>query len=363
MIYPVMLVCINFFIKRPVIKDDSVRSVSLIIAAYNEEKDIESKIINSMELDYPKERIEIIVVSDGSTDKTDAIVESYKKDGIKLLRVEGRKGKTAAQNFAVASVSGEIIIFSDATTVYEPDVIKKIIRPFADPSVGCVSGKLSFRLRKDSHFGGEKNTSENYDQAVKKIESDIYSIYGANGCLYAVRRDLYEPIEEYLTSDFVIPLKIIQKGFRVVFEPEAVCYEEPCKDARGEFNRKIRTSRAGITGMFYLRYMLNPFKYFWASFGLFHHKIIRWLSPFLLILIFVFNLICFKSGVIYKIGLTSQIVLYLFAVLGYFNENSVHKYRVLTIPFNFMLINIASIVGLFQFLKGNISEAWETERD
>ncbi|CAN2042475.1 Glycosyl transferase, family II [Candidatus Magnetomoraceae bacterium gMMP-15] len=360
--YPVLIKLIGVFIKRPVKKNDSIRYITLIIAAFNEEKSIESKIKNCLSLDYQKNLFDIIVVSDGSTDRTDEIVKKYKNNGIQLLRVEGRKGKTFAQNFAVEKAKGEILIFSDATTVYKENAIKKIIRPFADPLVGCVSGKLTFQPRNDSLFSGEKNTSEKYDQNIKTIESDIHSIYGVNGCFYAVRRELYDPIPDYVTSDFVVPLQIVKKKYRVVFEPEAICYEEPCKDALGEFRRKIRTSRAGITGMFYMRDLLNPFQHFWTSFVLFNHKIIRWLSPIILICTFILNILCFNEGTFYFILFIIQLLLYFFAFLGFLNEKIKHKFKILTIPFNFMLINLAALIGFMEFLRGNISEAWETNR-
>lgn len=361
--YPVFLVLANRLVSRPVRKEEGLPvSVSLIIAAYNEEGAIEGKLLNSLALEHRGE-LEIIVVSDGSTDGTDRIVAGFRDCGVKLVRVEGRRGKTAAQNQAAAAARGEILIFSDATSIYEPDVVLKMLRPFADPEVGCVSGRLVFRNRADTVFGGEKNTSEGYDQWIKGMESDIHSIYGVNGCLYALRKECYRPLADTLTSDFVVPLKILESGLRVVFEPKAVCYEEPCSEARGEFRRKIRTSRAGIAGMIHMRALLNPFRHFWPSVGLMSHKVLRWMSPFLLAAALAGSLLSLTSGWIYQVAVALQAGFYLCCCLGYFAERHTVKRRVFTIPFNFMLINVAAVLGLFQCLAGNVSEAWETERD
>jgi cellulose synthase/poly-beta-1,6-N-acetylglucosamine synthase-like glycosyltransferase len=361
--YPLLLVLAHRLLARPVSRgEQGAGTVSLIIAAYNEQGAIEGKILNSLQLAYPG-KLEIIVVSDGSTDGTDAIVERYRDRGVALVRVEGRRGKTAAQNHAVSVSQGDILLFSDATSIYEPDVVTQILRPFVDPRVGCVSGRLVFRTKANAVFGGEKNTSEGYDQWIKALESDIHSIYGVNGCLYALRRECYRPLADTLTSDFVVPLMILESGLRVVFEPRAVCYEEPCAVARGEFNRKIRTSRAGIAGMIHMRRLLNPFRYFWPCLGLMSHKVLRWMSPFLLATALASNLFLAGRGLWYQGTLAAQCCFYLCCLIGYFAERRPNKQRIFTVPFNFMLINVAAVFGLFQCLAGNISEAWETERD
>jgi cellulose synthase/poly-beta-1,6-N-acetylglucosamine synthase-like glycosyltransferase len=361
--YPFLLRIMHLIHRVKTKKSDEIRSITLIIAAYNEEKHIAAKLENTLQLDYPREMLQVVVASDGSTDRTDALVLAYENHGIELLRIEGRRGKTAAQNAASRIAHGEILVFSDATTVYHPGVLRQIIKPFADQSVGCVSGKLLFIQKEGTNFEGEKNTSEAYDQAVKNWESDIWSICGVNGCLYAVRRNCFVEIADYLTSDFVIPLKILEMGLRVVYEPEAVCFESPCRDASGEFNRKIRTSRAGITGAFFLRHLLNPFQYPWIAFCLIHHKVLRWLSPLLLMIAIVANAGVMNVNLFYKATMLCQFFFYFCALLGFFNEKYKKKIRLFTVPFNFLLINFAALFGWIDFLKGNLAEVWETNRD
>jgi len=337
-------------------KADIRPTVTLIIAAYNEEVAIREKIENSLVLEYDKNKLEIIVASDCSTDKTDEIVRDYRNHGVRLVRLSERGGKTAVQNLAVKEAKGEILVFSDATTSYRTDTIQKIARFFADESVGCVGGKLLFKRKKGIIFGGEKNVIEEYDQYIKQRESEIQTIFGVNGCLYAVRKHLYESLSNNLTSDFVLPLKIIEKGYRVIYEPEALSFEEPCANARAEFKRKIRTVRAGITGLVNMRSLLNPFKRPFIFWGLVSHKLLRWLVPYFLLLAFGANLTLLGENDFYKGCLIFQILIYAFTLTGYFLEKTRYKVKIFPITFNFMMLNLAAIYGFVEFLKGNRGE-------
>ena len=359
--YPVMLSLLAIFKKRRVIKADITPSVSLIVAAYNEGKAIEEKIKNSMGLEYPKDKFEVIIASDCSTDMTDEIVRRYSKEGIILARLEGRRGKTAVQNQAVMRAKGEILVFSDATTIFAADCIKKIVRSFADPNVGCVGGKIVFK-RGSGLFTGEKNMQERYDEFIRAKEARIKTTFGLTGCLYAVRKNLYAPLEDDQTSDFVLPLKVIEKGFSVVCDSDAVGYEEVSRDVESEFNRRVRTTRAGMKGLSAMTHMLffssGPF----VSFGLLSHKVLRWLTPYLMLGILLINIAIFDFGFIYKLALISQALFYVLVVVGFKFERAGRKPKIFTIPFNFAMINIAAVFGLIRFLMGRNQEIWQTER-
>lgn len=361
--YPILLKVISFFYHRDITKAEINPKVTLIISAYDEETSIRKKIENSLNLEYDKNKLEIIIASDSSTDKTDEIVREYILQGIKLVRLEERGGKTAVQNYAVSKTDADskILLFSDATTIYDSKVIKKIVANFADATVGAVEGKLIY-VRTQSSFGGEKSTARSYDQLVKLLESKIYSIIGDNGCLYAVRKELYTPLRPDLTSDFALPLEVIKKGYRVIYEPQAICFEEVSLDIRSEFKRKIRTVRAGFKVFFNAFLRINPFKRPFLFMELISHKFSRWLSPYLMLLVFICNIFLFKNSLFYLFIFGLQFIFYASALIGFFVERIEHKLKLFTIPFNFCLVNTAAVVGLLEFIFGENTEIWSPIR-
>lgn len=261
---------------------------------YNEEAGIGEKIRNSLELDYPKDKIEIVVVSDGSTDKTDEIVKSFESSGVRLFRVEGRVGKTEARNQAVLAMKKEIIVFSDATAVYEKDAIKKLVRNFNDPSVGMVSGNLTYFDKAQSSMGLATKIYWNYEKAIKRAQSRLYTLTGAVGCINAFRRNLYHVLPPNIIEDFTEPLMIVAQDYRIVYEQEAVSYERTTEVASQEFHMRVRVIRGGMKGFLYAFRRLNFKKHSFILFQLFGHKVLRWLMPIFLILLFVANLVVFS---------------------------------------------------------------------
>ncbi len=360
--YPLFLSVIVRFYRKVVIKADIFPVVSLIVAAYNEEKVIEKKIKNSLFLDYPNDKIEIIIASDCSTDKTNEIVEKYKTNGVNLIKLEQRKGKTAVQNKAVSYAKGEILIFSDATTIFSKDAVKKIVRNFNDKSIGCVGGQIIFKKICDYVFSGEKNASEKYDEFVRTKEGEIKTTFGLTGCLYAVRRRLYTPLADDQTSDLVLPLIIVRKGYRVICDAEAIAYEELSPNAVSEFRRRVRTTRAGIKGVTSMLDLLKPSHGFFVPFGLVSHKILRWASPYFMICIFAANIAILHDNFFYRVIFGGQGLFYAMVAMGYVFEKIRYKPKIFTFPFNFVLINIAAILGFIEFLKGHNEEIWQTER-
>jgi len=353
--HPIILYFFSILFKKNIEKSDFTPSVSLIIAAYNEEKSIESKIINSLKLNYPKEKLEILIGSDCSTDKTDEIVKKYQPERIRLIRGHERGGKTAIQNYVVQKCTKEIIVFSDATSIYDKNAIYFLVRNFADPNVGCVGGRLIFNGNNPS-LATSKNLIENFDQKIKIFQTRVHSILGVDGCIYAVRKKLYENLDQTLTSDFVEPLKIIKKGYRTVYEPEAICHEETTQDKKSEFLRKIRTVRAGLFGFFNVGELLNPIRFPFISFELISHKFLRWCTPFLLIILFISNIIL-ANVFIFQLTLFLQVTFYLAAIVFRKNDK-----KILRTPFHFCLLNLAALKGWLEFIKGKKTEIWETDR-
>lgn len=364
--YPMLLALFAGFRPAAAIQEgDRCPSVSLIIAAYNEEAVIREKIENSLGLDYPAEKLEIIVFSDASSDRTDEIVTAYEEQGVRLLRVEGRKGKTYCQNEAVKIAKGEMIVFSDANSMYEPDAIQKLARHFADERVGCVSGELRYR-------GGEKSvegerTYWRYDQILKRLESKVSSLIGVNGAIYAVRKSLYEPLQADVISDFVEPLKIVQKGYRVLYEPEAVAWEATAEDPEKEFGRRVRIvtrSVYSLLGDRSLLTLLNPLRYSIFSVQFWSHKVLRWLSGLFLVLVFALNIPSVGQGLVYAITMAGQVAFYLLAFWGLISEG-VLKRRAPKLPhiaYYFCLSCYAMLKGVTRGLRGRTMVTWEPSR-
>ena len=339
--YPFFLYLLSVVRKKGKIVGEIEPFVTFIISAYNEERVIGRKIENTLALDYPKDKLEIIVVSDCSSDKTDDIVRSFRDKGVILLRLNERRGKTYGLNQAVAKATGEIIVFSDANAMYEPDAIRKLIRNFADESVGYVVGESRYAPKASSVK--EEDVYWRYEQSIKRRESDTGSIVGADGAIYAIRKELYEPLRDSDINDVVNPLQIIAKGYRGVYEPEAVCWEKTAASYEGEFRRKIRIVNRSLMGIWRVRKVLNLLRYGLFSWKLISHKLIRWFVPFLMIMAFLSNLMLvelWKSADFFKITLAAQSLFYLLAGLGYIGTERGLRPKLLSIPYYLSLIHI-----------------------
>ena len=347
--YPLIIIIVAALNRKTVQKDDNYEpAVSLIISAYNEEGVIQEKLKNCLSLEYPKEKLEIIVFSDASTDRTDAIVKQFESEDIILIQLPERKGKTAGQNLAVTYAKNEIIIFSDANALYREDAIRKIVRNFHDPSVGCVCGELVYYSEDKSLIGDAENVYWDYEKFIKKQEDKAASILGANGSIYAVRKSLFVPLTEDIISDFIEPFKIIEQGYRVVYEPEACSFEQSTTNFIEEYYRKKRIINRSFYSLLYFKSFLNPVKYPLLSFQLLSHKILRWLIPFYLPVIFIVNLFLLDS-LFFQITLGLQVLFYGTAWLGYVLEKN-HWHNILFYtPFYYCLVNIASLEAIISF--------------
>lgn len=363
--YALSIFALSLFVRNPIkIKEGYEPFVTFLITAYNEEKDIAKKLENTLSLDYSQDKLEILVASDGSTDRTDQIVRDYsKKDSsIKLLRVEGRVGKTETQNQAVKAAKGEIIIFSDATTDYKKDAIRKIVRNYADPAVGAVSGRYNYVTENGSAMGIAAIFFWDYENFIKSCQTRIKTITGCCGCIYSVRKALYEPLRRDIISDLVEPLKILEKGYRIVFEKEAIAYETTTEHTSEEFKMRTRVITRGMNGMLYMHNLLNPFKYGFVAFQLLSHKVLRWLIPVLMILLFLSNAFLLGHW-FYNLVFILQVAFYLFALVGWFVDWYGKKTKIFSMPLYFCVVNIASLISLFNIIKGEKKAVWETVRN
>lgn len=338
-------------------------TVTVLITAFNEESAIGQKIENTLKLQHPKEKLEIIVASDGSTDRTDEIVREFADRGVKLFRQEGRVGKTVTQNHAVTTATGDIILFSDATTEYSPDVLAKVLPNFADETVGCVAGRLVYVDEADSNVGKGAQGYWSYETFIKTAESAACSLIGASGCLYAVRRSAYREMYAEACSDFLICTVLYRQGLRSIFEPDAVCSEETNRESKGEMQMRIRVISQTFTDLWRNVDMLNPFKAGFYAIELLSHKVLRYAVPLLLFGVLISSALLATGSVIFSIILSLQVLFYLCAFAGWLLERSGRKASLLAIPLYFVLANLASVIAFFRFLRGERVATWEPIRE
>lgn len=360
--YPMVLALVAPFIRRRRYVDDEVRSVSLIIAAYNEEACIARKLENALALKYPRERLEIIVASDGSTDRTDEIVQSFSGRGV-ILRRFPRIGKTGMQNQMAKTASGQILVFSDANGFYHPDAIHKLVRNFADPAVACVSGQLVYEADIQS-AGDSEHSYWRYEKYLKQRESDLSSLIGANGSIYAVRRADYVEIANDLISDLVEPLALVRRGRRVVYESEAFSAEEASATYAVEFRRKVRILTRSIHGLVHMRALLNPFRYGIFSFQLFVHKFLRYMVPAFLLTGFGSLALLAATGH-YFVPFLLAVVAFGFATFvgrGTRAHRKSQIFRACHLLYYYLLVNYAMVLAWINVFRGRPVTIWVPER-
>ncbi|HET9887584.1 MAG TPA: glycosyltransferase family 2 protein [bacterium] len=338
--------------------------ISVIVAAHNEEATIVRKIANTLELDYPSALLEIIVASDGSTDRTVPMARGFSDRGVRVLALP-RSGKIPALNEAVASASGEILLFTDANTHLAPSALRKLVRNFADPSVGGVCGNqiVSLAGDEDSTARGE-SLYWGYDKKLKALESATGSIVSADGAIYAIRRNLYvRPANNLLNDDFAISTKVIERGKRLVFESEALAWETASASAEHEFERKVRILSRGFRSVIAARSLLNPLRFGFYSLVLFTHKVLRRLTPLFLAGLLAGSLLALEGGRFYVLAAILQLGFYAIAMIGWIARSTPWgKNRLIGAPFFFCLTNAAALVGLSHVISGKRIELWQPRR-
>jgi cellulose synthase/poly-beta-1,6-N-acetylglucosamine synthase-like glycosyltransferase len=335
-------------------------SVSFIIAAYNEEAAIAAKLDNTLALDYPRDRLEVIVVSDGSTDRTDEIVRTRYAGRATLLALGGRQGKTVGQNRAAAMARGEILVFSDATTMYRPDCLRKLVRNFADPDVGLVTGDVLYGREAGAAADRGRAAYWNYESVLRRQESAVHSVLGAAGCVYALRRRLYTPLPADLISDVVQCVKVVEQGYRAVVDDEALVYEPAeSRGMREELERRARVIARSLRGTWYLRRFFHPLRHPWFCWQILSHRLLRWAVPLFLVTAFLANLALLDRP-LYRLTLGAQIAFYATALAGYALERRRIRLRGVTIPLYFCLVNLAPLLALRALARGERKVTWET---
>ncbi|HYR75324.1 MAG TPA: glycosyltransferase family 2 protein [Pyrinomonadaceae bacterium] len=360
--YPLLLAVASTLRPKRVRRDTLEPTVTIVITAYNEERALAAKLENTLALDYPRELLEIVVASDCSNDRTDEIVREFSARGVRLCRQPERLGKTAAQNAGVEQAHGEIIIFSDATSHYQPDVIRTMMPNFADAEVGCVAGRLLYVDPTDSRVGRGARSYWSYETFLKKHESRAGSLIGASGCLYAVRRSAYVPLDHEACSDFIIATKMVEQGLRAVYEPNAVCTEQTNRRSDAELKMRVRVIAQTFTDLWRHRSMLNPFRSGFYAVQLLSHKVMRYLVPFFLISLFAASAMLAPASFAYRMLFATQLLGYGSALLAWLLEKVGIRSRLLALPQYFVLANVASLIACYQFIRGERYARWEPIR-
>jgi cellulose synthase/poly-beta-1,6-N-acetylglucosamine synthase-like glycosyltransferase len=360
--YPVLVYLLSLVRPKPVKRGEVEPEVTVIITAYNEERDIRAKLENTLEIEYPKEKLRIMVASDGSTDRTDSIVKEFADRGVELFRQEGRVGKTYTQNKAVERATGEIILFSDATTMYRPAVLREMLPAFADETVGCVAGKLIYVDPGATGVGDGAKGYWSYETFIKESESRFCSLIGASGCLYAVRRAAYQPMYPEACSDFMIATVVYKQGMRTVYEPNAVCTEETNQNAAKEFRMRVRVISQTFTDLWRNRKMMNPFHSGFYAIELVSHKLMRYAVPLFLLLALISSSVLAFSSTFFLLLVSLQVLFYAMALAAMALDGIIKIKGLPAIPMYFVLANAASAIGFYKFLRGERFANWEPIR-
>ena len=366
-LFPILIIIRGWVWPRPY-KSEEMKPLplmSVIIAAYNEEKSIGEKLENVFSLDYPHDRLEVVIASDGSTDRTDEVIKNFEGSGIKLLSLP-RQGKASALNAAVSASNGEILVFSDANSIYKADALRALIRPFADPIVGGVAGNQSYlkKIGKSSVGVGERSYWS-FDRLMKESESKAGSTISATGAIYAIRRSLFQNVMEGVTDDFYTSTGVISQGLRLVFAADAIAFEHPASTSKVEFGRKVRIITRGLRAIFIARSaLLNPFRFGFYAIQLFSHKVLRRLIVFPLLLLFFVTPFLWTTHLFYKFMMLGQLAFYSLGALGLLlNGTRLGRLKILTIPFYFCLVNAAVVVATVNIYQGRQIKRWEPQRD
>ena len=362
--YPLLIAAVGAVRARTVRRAPVTPTMTLIVAAFNEEEAIAARLDNALSVDYPADALDILVVSDGSTDATERIVAGYASRGVRLLALP-RQGKIPALNEAVRHATGEVLVFSDANIHFHPRALRMLARNFADPAVGGVAGNSTYHLPADGESSSRgEGLYWRYDSWLKEMESRTGSIVSAHGGLYAVRRELYRPPgETSVTDDFAISTAVVAQGRRLVFDREALAVEMAIGEADREFRRKVRLMTRAWRSVALRRALLNPFRYGFYAVVLASHKVLRRLLPLVLLVLLACTLVLAPRHPLYLAAGVGQALFYGLALLGLVaRRRGVGHLRLVYIPFYYCLANAAALVALVRFAAGTRITLWEPQR-
>jgi cellulose synthase/poly-beta-1,6-N-acetylglucosamine synthase-like glycosyltransferase len=365
--YPLLLWCLGRVRSRPPVKGPVTPPVSIIIAAHNEARQLASKIENTLALDYPPGLMEIIVASDGSTDATEEIASRYERSGVTLLRLP-RCGKMSALNRAAAHAGGEIFVFTDANALLEQSALRELLAPFADAGIGGVCGNQKYGA--PSNGGDSAGEGENlywtYDKYLKHLETRVGSTVAADGSLYALRRELYVPVEDGAQADdFAVSARVVTAGRRrLVYEPAAVSVEPRPGASDMEFWRKVRIANHGMRAILDLEGALNPLRTGFYAVQLWSHKTLRYLFPFFAAAALATNVALAQNSGFFRLLLLAQCLFYGLALAGWaLRRNPLGRLKPLCVPFYFCLANAAVFLGMLSLLRGYRITTWQPQRE
>jgi cellulose synthase/poly-beta-1,6-N-acetylglucosamine synthase-like glycosyltransferase len=358
--FPVLLFMRAHARTRRVLEDDVTPRLSMVICAHDEAGGIDAKIRNVLACDYPCEKLEIVIASDGSTDGTNEIVAAHAERGVRLLALP-RRGKIPTLNDAVAAASGEVLVFSDANSMYAPDALRRLVRPLADPLVGGVAGDQ--RYERAAECGASADGERAYwslDRMLKRWQSAAGSATSATGAIYAIRASLFQPVPPGVTDDFVISTRVVAAGSRLVFRPDAAAYEPVAPASDAEFRRKVRVITRGLRGIWEMRMLLDPRRYGFYALQLLSHKVLRRLAVFPLLVLFAASLALWNESALYRAAAVAQLALYgagaLVALLDARTRTRLPK--IASLPFYFCLVNTASLLAVANVVRGRRIDQW-----
>lgn len=346
--------------KQELPTDDELPEVTLMICAYNEQDIVESKMENTHQIDYPK--LKVVWVTDGSNDQTNDYLAKY--HDVEVIYSPERRGKTAALNHGLALVQSELVVMTDANTMLNPESIQEIVRCFMDPKVACVAGEKRVAARHEGQAAAEsEGLYWKYESTLKRWDGELYSAMGAAGELCAIRRSLYEPMpENALLDDFVMSLRMVDKGYKIAYTSEAYAMEYGSANLEEESKRKRRIAAGGLQSIWWLRSMLNPLHQPVVAFQFISHRVLRWsITPIALLLLIPLNvlLVFLKAGAVYNWIWVLQILFYIAAFLGYLLERKGKKNKFLYIPYYFLFMNLNVFKGMAYLKSHKSSGAWE----
>ena len=357
--YPLLLMLIGLVRNRPIKKEPFQPRVSFIITAYNEEQRIREKLHNTLQQDYPRELFDVVVASDCSTDGTDDLVRSFSSSGVRLIRLNIKGGKEAAQKQAVESTAGDILVFSDTATMLEPTAITSIVKNFSDPTVGCVSSVDRF-IDTDGTVSGE-GAYVRYEMFLRHLETRVNTLVGLSGSFFAARRSVCQGWAPDLQSDFNTLLNSVRSGLRGVADSECVGFYKNLSDQKKEYDRKVRTIVRGISVFMRSLSLLNPFRYHLFAWQLFSHKLCRWLVPFAMIAALAANAVLATSSLFFQGILVAQVVFYAVA-LAYLGIKRLPSFGMLRLPSFFVMVNLSILDAWIRYFRGERIVSWSPSK-